>query len=119
MVARLFPPLLSFASTPTNNAIAITHVTVIDCTGAAARPNSTVVVTAGLISAVGPSGTVTIPAGARVVDANGKFLIPGLWDMRGHLTDATADAFLLLIVNGVTGVRDMGGESRANRSLAI
>jgi imidazolonepropionase-like amidohydrolase len=98
------------ASTQTNNAIAITHVTVIDCTGAAARPNSTVVVTGGLISAAGPSGTVTIPAGARVVDANGKFLIPGLWDMHGHLTDATADVFPLLIMNGVTGVRDMGGD---------
>jgi imidazolonepropionase-like amidohydrolase len=98
------------ASAQTNHAIAITHVTVIDCTGAAARPNSTVVVTGGLISAVGPSGTVAIPAAARVVDANGKFLIPGLWDMHGHLTDATADAFPLLIMNGVTGVRDMGGD---------
>jgi imidazolonepropionase-like amidohydrolase len=98
------------ASTQTNNAIAITHVTVIDCTGAAARSNSTVVVAGGLISAVGPTETVIIPAGARVVDANGKFLIPGFWDMHGHLTDATADAFPLLIMNGVTGVRDMGGD---------
>src|ERR1022692_4812459 len=98
------------ASTQTNNVIAITHVTVIDCTGAAARPNSTVVVTGGLISAVGPSETVTIPTGARVIDANGKFMIPGLWDMHGHLTDATEDAFPLLIMNGVTGVRDMGGD---------
>jgi hypothetical protein len=93
-----------------NSSLALTHVTVIDCTGAPARPNSTVVMNGGLISAVGPSGTVTIPAGARVVDANGKFLIPGLWDMHGHLTDATADAFPLLIMNGVTGVRDMGGD---------
>ena len=98
------------ASSQTNNVIAITHVTVIDCTGAAARSNSTVMLTGGLISAVGPSGTITIPAGARVVDANGKFLIPGLWDMHGHLTDSTADAFPLLIMNGVTGVRDMGGD---------
>src|SRR5580692_4993619 len=98
------------ASTQTNNVMAITHVTVIDCTGAAARSNSRVVLTGGLMSAVGASGTVTIPAGARVVDANGKFLIPGLWDMHGHLTDATEEAFPLLIMNGVTGVRDMGGD---------
>jgi predicted amidohydrolase YtcJ len=98
------------ASTQTNSATAITHVTVIDCTGATARPNSTVAVTGGLISAIGPSGTVTIPAGARVVDATGKFLIPGLWDMHGHLTDATEGAFPLLIMNGVTGERDMGGD---------
>ena len=97
------------ASAQKNNALVIAHVTVIDCTGAAAKPNSTVVLTGGLVSAVGPSETVTVPTGVRVVEANGKFLIPGLWDMHGHLTDATADAFPLLIMNGVTGVRDMGG----------
>src|SRR5215469_3796076 len=97
------------ASARKNNTLVIAHVTVIDCTGAAAKPNSTVVLTGGLVSAVGPSETVTVPTGVRVVEANGKFLIPGLWDMHGHLTDATADAFPLLIMNGVTGVRDMGG----------
>lgn len=64
----------------------------------------------GHITAVGPSDTIKIPAGRSGVDATGKFLIPGLWDMHGHLTDATEDAFPLLIMNGVTGVRDMGGD---------
>jgi len=90
--------------------LAITHVTVIDCTGAAPSPNSTVIIGNGHISGVGPSDRVTIPAGVRVIDGSGKFLIPGLWDMHGHLTDATEDAFPLLILNGVTGVRDMGGD---------
>ena len=90
--------------------LALTHLTVIDCTGAPAQPNSTVVVAQGHITAVGPSDTIKIPAGTSVVDATGKFLIPGLWDMHGHLTDATEDAFPLLITNGVTGVRDMGGD---------
>src|SRR5215472_4949095 len=67
------------ASAQKNNTLVIAHVTVIDCTGAAAKPNSTVVLTGGLVSAVGPSGTVTVPTGVRVVEANGKFLIPGLW----------------------------------------
>jgi imidazolonepropionase-like amidohydrolase len=98
------------AAAQKDNSLAITHVTAIDCTGAAAKPNSTVVVTGSLISAVGPSETVKIPSGARIIDANGKFLIPGLWDMHVHLTDATEDAFPLLIMNGVTGVRDMGGD---------
>ena len=92
------------------NGLAITHVTVIDCTGAVAKPNSTVVITSGHITAVGPSDGISIPAGSRVVDGSGKFVIPGLWDMHGHLTDATEDAFPLLIMNGVTGVRDMGGD---------
>jgi imidazolonepropionase-like amidohydrolase len=98
------------AAAQKNSALVIAHVTVIDCTGAAPRPNSTVVVTGGLITAVGQSENATVPAGARVLDADGKFLIPGLWDMHGHLTDANEDAFPLLIMNGVTGVRDMGGD---------
>jgi imidazolonepropionase-like amidohydrolase len=93
-----------------DSSLALTHVTVIDCTGASAQPNSTVVVAQGHIAAVGPSDAIKIAAGTRVVDATGKFLIPGLWDMHGHLTDATQDAFPLLIMNGVTGVRDMGGD---------
>ncbi|HWZ58235.1 MAG TPA: amidohydrolase family protein [Gemmatimonadaceae bacterium] len=98
------------ASAQQHDPLAITHVTVIDCTGAVPTPNATVVIASGRITAIGPSDSVTIPAGARVVDGSGKFLIPGLWDMHGHLTDATADAFPLLIMNGVTGVRDMGGD---------
>ena len=109
----LVPLLLAYSVSlcaQTNNTLVIAHVTVIDCTGEAAKPNSTVVVAGGRISAVGPSESVTVPTGARVVDGNGKFLIPGLWDMHGHLTDATEGAFPLLIMNGVTGVRDMGGD---------
>jgi len=93
-----------------NDLLAITHVTVIDCTGAPPKPNSTVLIASGHITGVGPSDGTSIPIGAHVVDGSGKFLIPGLWDMHGHLTDATQDAFPLLIMNGVTGVRDMGGD---------
>jgi imidazolonepropionase-like amidohydrolase len=99
-----------WAPAQTNHTLAITHVTVIDCTGAPAKPNTTVLVTGDRITAVGPSDSVKVPAGSRIIDANSKFLIPGLWDMHGHLTDATDTAFPLLIMNGVTGVRDMGGD---------
>jgi hypothetical protein len=57
-----------------------------------------------------------IPNGARVVDATGKFLIPGLWDMHVHTAFGNwlpggRDIILpLFIANGVTGVRDMGGD---------
>jgi imidazolonepropionase-like amidohydrolase len=98
------------ASAQKNRALVLTHITVIDCTGAAPKPNSTVIVLGSQIKAVGSQGAVSIPANARVVDGSGKFLIPGLWDMHGHLTDATQDAFPLLVMNGVTGVRDMGGD---------
>src|SRR5713226_3340483 len=73
--------------------LVFTHVTVIDCTGAPEQPDMTVVITGDRISAIGKSAGVAIPRAARVIDAPGKFLIPGLWDMHGHLTDATETAF--------------------------
>ena len=88
-------------------AIAITHVTVIDTTGGPAQPDMTVVIAGDCIAEVGKSGKVTIPKDARVVDATGKFLIPGLWDMHIHWLDP---AYLtLFIANGVTGARIMWG----------
>jgi imidazolonepropionase-like amidohydrolase len=93
-----------------NRALAIRNVTVIDCTGAAAKPGMTVVVRDGRIVQVGLAKDVAVPRQAQVVDATGKFLIPGLWDMHGHLTDAGEGALAQLIENGVTGVRDIGGD---------
>ena len=109
----LFAIILAFSlmtqAKPRSRALVFTHVTVIDCTGAPAKPNMTVVIIGDRISTLGKTGEVVLPKRAIVVDASGKFLIPGLWDMHGHLTYATETAFPLLIMNGVTGVRDMGG----------
>jgi imidazolonepropionase-like amidohydrolase len=96
------------AATATTPATAIAHATVIDVEHGRRLPDRTVVVTGGRITAVGPSGRVRIPAGTRVVDGRGKFVIPGLWDMHAHVDDAAAWAFPLYVANGVTGVRDMG-----------
>jgi len=52
-----------------------------------------------------------IPAGARVIDGRGKFLVPGFWDMHVHTAITGGREMLALyIANGVTGVRDMAGE---------
>lgn len=85
--------------------VAITHVTVIDATGAPAQPNMTVVITGDRITQIGKK--VSVPKHAQLLDATGKFLIPGLWDMHIHIH--RTDEPLLLIANGVTGVRLMGG----------
>jgi imidazolonepropionase-like amidohydrolase len=89
-------------------ALVFTNVTVIDGTGGAARPAMTVIIRNGRIEAVAPRGRDAIPPRSRVVDGTGKFLIPGLWDMHVHLTDARPSALPALVANGVTGVRDMG-----------
>jgi imidazolonepropionase-like amidohydrolase len=85
----------------------LTHITVIDVRAGVARPGMTLVVTGDRISDVGPAGQVSVPEGARVIDATGKFLIPGLWDMHVHWYDK--DLLKLFTANGVTGVRQMFG----------
>ena len=89
--------------------IVLTHVTIIDVTGGAPRRDTTVVITGDRISAIGDSAKLSVPADAQVFDASGKFLIPGLWDMHVHWY--VRDMFTLFIANGVTGVRQMFGNS--------
>ena len=90
--------------------LAITDVTVIDGTGTASRAHMTVVASDGRIVAVDSASRVRIPAHAIVIDGRGKFLIPGLWDMHVHLAKAGAPSLGLFVANGVTSVRDMGGD---------
>ncbi|HKZ81185.1 MAG TPA: amidohydrolase family protein [Pyrinomonadaceae bacterium] len=97
------------AQRPQTRALVLTHVTVIDMTGAPAKADMTVVITGSRITAVGKVGQARPPLGAQIVDANGMFLIPGLWDMHVHFTEIER-SFPLFIANGVTGVRNMGGD---------
>src|SRR5215831_3150765 len=103
--------------------LAITHVNVIDATGSPTRPDMTVIVADGRIVAINKSGLVKVPTDAEVLDATGKFLIPGLQDMHLHLTitpDQTVSREVILpmlVAYGVTGVRDMGGDWQRLRQL--
>src|SRR5688572_3367796 len=54
--------------------------TLIDGNGGAPVPNSVVVIQGNRITAVGRQGQVQVPAGAQVVNANGKWVLPGLFD---------------------------------------
>jgi imidazolonepropionase-like amidohydrolase len=92
-----------------SESLVLAHVTVIDVGGGVTKPNMTVVITGDRISEVGEAGKVVAPPGATVVDAAGKFLIPGLWDMHVHWYNR--DAFTLFTANGVTGIREMFGNS--------
>ena len=89
--------------------LVFTHVTVVDATGAQPMSDMTVVVTGDRITKIGRSGQVSVPRGARVVNATGKYLIPGLWDMHVHLSWTKSTALPVLVANGVTSVRDLGG----------
>ncbi len=106
---------LSCSKKQTPSLLVITHVTLIDATGADPKPDVTVVVADGRIQSIAPAGATQLPSNARVIDATGKFLIPALTDSHLHLTGAgepagSRDFFLpLLLANGITTVRDMGG----------
>ena len=90
--------------------LAIVHVNVIDMTGAPPRADQTVLVAGDRITRIAPAGTVEVPQGARTLEGTGRWLIPGLWDMHAHTSHPARDLPLYLS-NGITGIRDMGGEA--------
>ena len=86
--------------------LAFTHVAVVDVGSGHVADDYTVVVSGNRIAAVGPN--VRIPLGARVINARGKVIMPGMWDMHSHALDRWEWSSLLNVANGVTGVRDPG-----------
>jgi urease alpha subunit len=110
LILLVILPGLLFAQpkqNPQSKPFVFTHVTIIDATGSPARLDMTVVVIGDRIARIGPTRKVRVPQDAHVVDASGKFLIPGLWDMHVHWF--LKDYLPLFIANGVTGVRQMWG----------
>jgi imidazolonepropionase-like amidohydrolase len=97
--------------------VALQHVTVIDGTGSPARSDETVVIEHGQITAVGPSATVKVPAGARVLDLPGHTVIPGIIGLHDHMYYGSSVAGTrsmltsyprLFLASGVTTIRTTG-----------
>jgi enamidase len=111
--------------------VALTRVRVIDGTGAPAREKQTVVIRDGRIESVGPDGAVSIPAGAQILDLEGRSVIPGLVMVHEHLYYPTgpgvyaylAESFSrLYLAGGVTAMRtggNMNGYGEINVAKAI
>lgn len=92
-----------------HDVIVISGGNIIDITGAAGlQKNTMVIIKNGKIDYVGEVNKSLIPAGAKVIKATDKFLIPGLWDMHAHVFHPSYLKTALL--SGVTTVRDMGNE---------
>ncbi len=116
MAAAALVPAAARAQEP---AIAFTNVTVIPMDRERTLSNHTVVVRGQRIVAVGPSDQVRPPAGAQVIDGRGKWLMPGLAEMHGHIPpgaqppDAEIEKVLAYYaLNGITTVRGMLGHPR-------
>jgi len=107
----LLPTLLlaGWKSYPEQKALVLRRLTIIDVAGGAPKPDMTVVITGDHITDLGEAGKVSVPQGGRIIDAGGKFLIPGLWDMHVHWY--SRDTLTLFTANGVTGIRQMFGNS--------
>ena len=100
--------------------IAFTHATIVDGTGAAPKTDQTLVIEKGHITELGPAAGTAVPAGATVIDAHGKTLLPGFVMMHEHLfyTTRTSPAFYgtampysfppLYLAGGETTIRTTG-----------
>ena len=73
-----------------DGSVAFTNIRVIDGMGTAAVEGQTVVVAGGKIAAMGRTGSVTVPAGARTIDGTGKTLMPGMVGLHDHSYYTTA-----------------------------
>src|SRR2546426_1298199 len=95
-------------------AVVFRHASVFDAPSARLVRDQTVIVRSARIESVTPDSAARVAAGARVIDARGKTLLPGLWDMHTHLgpLDGRLD-----IAAGVTTVRDMANDIDQLRRL--
>jgi imidazolonepropionase-like amidohydrolase len=97
--------------------VALTHIRVIDGTGAAARDDQTIVLSKGKIVSVGDAAAATVPNDAQVLDLHGYSVIPGLVGMHDHMFYPTGDGIFgemaysfprLYLASGVTTIRTTG-----------
>lgn len=89
--------------------VAITHVRVIDGTGAPTRADQTLILRDGNIAAMGPAISTSVPDGATVVDGTGKSVMPGLVMLHEHLYYPTGPG----VARGSRGRDRSGAQARA------
>jgi len=97
--------------------VVITGATLIDVRTGEALKDSVIVIEGERIKQVGKAGEVSIPPSAQLIDARGKWIIPGLTDMHSHISNTPGLPLKLYLANGVTTIRDPGGNLTVLRLL--
>ena len=104
-----------------NSAIlVIRNINVVDVINGKILPHQDIVVKDSLIYFIGNSFSETVLINSTIIDGTGKYLCPGLWDMHFHLCwDKSNNTLLfpILLKNGITGIRDMGGDLNIMKSF--
>lgn len=94
-----------------NGTIAITHGDLFDADRGVLRHDMTVVIDHDRIASVGPADSVAVPSGATVIDAHGKTVMPGMWDMHGHMQLTSENlGGPMQLSRGITTVRDLASD---------
>lgn len=96
------------ASEPAKNSIAFIHVHVVPMDRDVVLQDHTIIVREGRIAALGPSTELSVPDDVRVIEGNGRFVLPGLADMHVHVV--SEHDYPLYLANGVTVVRNLNGQ---------
>lgn len=112
--------LLPFCCFGQNGVLAIKNAAIIDVINNKVIKDRTVVIEGNKIIAV--ANKANIPEQATIIDAKGKYLIPGLWDMHTHNSlrkDRIAYFMPLFIANGVTGIRDMASDMSSAEMMEL
>ena len=113
---NLSPELKAFVKVDAPT-VALTHIRVIDGTGAPARDDQTIVISDGKIASIGPSASMPTPQTWQVIDSTGRTALPGLVGMHDHLFYPAGgntyhnmqDSFpRLYLAAGVTTIRTTG-----------
>ena len=107
-LAEVSQKITGSESGATSEGLALVGGTLVDGTGSPALADSAVVIRKGRIVAAGPESQVKIPKHAQVIDARGKTILPGLWDMHAHFEQVEWGPIYLAA--GATTVRDCGNE---------
>ena len=104
--------------TPTNGTIVIRGGNLFDAEAGVMRAAQTIVVRGDRIIAVGAADAVSIPAGATVIDASGKTVMPGMWEMHGHIQVSSQGSLgIVQLSNGLTTARDLAADIDVATSL--
>lgn len=114
LLSILFAPLLY-----SQNPIALTGGTLVDVRTGETIENSIILIDGDRIADVGAVDKIQMPSSARRIDASGKWIVPGLMDMRAHVSHEPDLPFEMYLAKGVTTIRDPGSDVTLSRLLRM